>query len=549
MNIGQKITGRFLIMGGCLWMAGLTWAGQGGANFEVIRSASSTDGRTFTPDAGYRLVDGYVDAHVIKAETGNWLMLVSTTPNPERLPQQIYMARSSDGLTWQVNTNVLIRVPNGNALDPTAVALSNGAYRVYYIGTPTVEDPFSNFYLTSGVIQATSPTEWNFTPDPAAFGISGVSPEAVTLGNGAVRLYITSSQGGMKVYQATNGLAFTEESGALPQGSDPSVIDLGNGQMRMYYVAQEPGGLKEINTALSADGLNWTFEGRTGITNPTSNNAWGVPDSFLDPDHKTRLFWVAMPDSGSAQAMPAPIFSRVSAGIPVGKIQPASGSPAINFLNLSDAEWSQYALLAATAYLDANQIAAVVMDQASRIPYLTHSVSNLCTDYEALFGLADASLWATYAVDAAADLDGDGYVEYVVRDRASGYTYLVYTENGSNQVKTTGLALGLDPAIFANYRVEGGGDGNGDGYADLFIRDLATRMLYLVANDQAGGYGQVYPLFNFSAATWAQYRIESAGDYNGDGILDLVIQDSAQISSYKVFGIESNSYTSIEYIP
>lgn len=531
-----------------LWagIAGLTWAGQGGSVFEVILSATSTDGRTFIPDPGYRLADGYVDPHVIKVAAGDWLMLVSTTPDSSRRPQRIHMARSSDGITWQVNTNALITVSGGNALDPAAVDLGDGSYRVYYTGTPSM-DPFSGFYLTSGVIRATSATDWSFTPDAVSFGISCVSPEALALGGGAVRLY-TTEVGGIKAYKANDGLNFTAESGNFPPGSDPSVIDPGHGQMRMYYTTQNASGLKEIDTARSMDGLNWTVEGSTGITNPTTSQAWGVPDSFLDPDGNARLFWVAMPTGLSSPPLFVPVFSQLSGGIEVGKVQSKATDQATNFLQLSDTAWSQYDLIASTAYMSTeNEIATVVMDRSSQVPYLTHSTSNSLTDYEALFGLTD--LWSTYAVDAAADLDADGYVEYIVRDRATGYTWLVTTDSGANQVKTTGPVLGLDPSALVNYRIEAGGDWNGDGYADLFIRDLAVQLLYFVSNDGAGGYGEVLPLLGLFADTWEGYRVESTGDFDSDGHLDLVVQDSGKTASFKVFGTGSNTYSSYELIP
>lgn len=487
-----------------------------------------------------------MDPHVIKATAGDWLMLVSTTPSTTRLPQQIFMARSSDGITWQVNTNVLINVPGGNALDPTAVDLGDGSYRVYYAATPTA-DPFSGFYLTSGVIRATSATDWSFTPDNVSFGISGVSPEAMALGGGAVRLYVSGE--GMKVYRSANGLAFNQESSVLPNGSDPSVIDLGVGDLRMYYVNQGADGSKEINTARSTNGLDWAFEGHTGITNPiTSNRAWGVPDSFVDPAGKTRLYWVDIPSVPPVLTVSVPIFSQVSGNNTAGKVQTGATGQSVNFLQLSDADWAPYDLVASTACMNGdNEINAVVMDRTSRIHYLTHSVSNSLTGYENLFGLT--AEWSTYAVDAAADMDADGYAEYLVHDRGNGYAYQVSTQGGSNQVKSVSTVLGLDPSVFGNYLIEAAGDGNGDGYADLFVRDLGYQVVYFVENNGAGGCGRVLPLLRFSADVWAEYNVESTGDYNNDGLLDLVIQDTAKTASYKVFGTGSNSYSAIEYIP
>jgi hypothetical protein len=54
-------------------------------------------------------------------------------------------------------------------------------------------------------------SNWTFTDDGVSFNIFGVSPEAILLDDGSVRLYVTAI-GGMKVYKATDtdGLTFTE---------------------------------------------------------------------------------------------------------------------------------------------------------------------------------------------------------------------------------------------------------------------------------------------------------------------------------------------------
>ncbi len=126
--------------------------GTTGDNYEVIRSAVSTDGVTFTIEDGNRTQGGYVDSYVVKAVTDDWLGLFATTPEESRLPQKIYIGTSTDGLTWTIQSDPIITVPGGNALDPTAVPLGDGSYRVYYSSTPS-SDPFSGFYLKSGILR------------------------------------------------------------------------------------------------------------------------------------------------------------------------------------------------------------------------------------------------------------------------------------------------------------------------------------------------------------------------------------------------------------
>ncbi|MBI2439990.1 MAG: VCBS repeat-containing protein [Lentisphaerae bacterium] len=531
--------------------------GNGGAPeiYEVILSASSSDGQSFTQDQGYRFTNGYVDPYVLKAQSNNFLALVSTTPSSNRLPQQIYMAASTDGLNWQVNTNALITVAGGNALDPTAVALSNGTFRVYYTATTGV-DPFSGFYLTSGIISTNANGQWSFAPDGVSLGINGVSSEAWALTGTAVRIYLSSSAGGLKVYRAEDGLTFSEETASFPPGSDPTIIELQDHSLRLYYVAMNASNKKEIYTAISTNGLTWTAEGTAGIAaDDSSGNAWGVPDSFIDPDGKTRLFWVAMPSNAApaapSVACPLPVFSATVETNRVGRIQPGGSGSSVNFLDLSDAAWEPYQLIGATAHAPATgQIAVVVMDRATLVPYLVKAgEDNTYSSHEALFGFGDASVWAAYAVDAAGDLNADGFIEYVVRDRATGSTLLAYSAGATNQLQSTGYVLGIDPAALAGYRIEAAGDVYRDGYAELMVRDLSSGSVYLVGNNGAGAYDSVDPLFGLSASTWSQYHLESTGDFNGDGLLDFVVQDATVTETYKVFGTGSNSFASAELIP
>jgi len=141
---------------------------------------------------------------------------------------------------------------------------------------------------------------WTFSDDGVDFNIPGVSPEAVLLGDGSVRLYVTDM--GLLVYRASDGLTFAQESGSLPQGSDPTLIGLADGTVRMYYVDMSDG-TSEIWTARSSDGLTWSRETGTGIRNESGQRAWGVPDSVMLPDGRVRLYWVDMPENADPDAL------------------------------------------------------------------------------------------------------------------------------------------------------------------------------------------------------------------------------------------------------
>lgn len=101
-----------------------------GEQWEVLRTATSQDGITFTPDEGYAITDGYVDPFMLKAETGDWVLLLSTTPAEQRLPQKVYVATSTDGLTWDIAQDPLLEDKDRNYLDPSAVETAPGEWLV-----------------------------------------------------------------------------------------------------------------------------------------------------------------------------------------------------------------------------------------------------------------------------------------------------------------------------------------------------------------------------------------------------------------------------------
>ena len=96
-----------------------------GEPFEVIRVATSEDGVLFDALDEPVIVGGYVDPFVLQASEGDWLMLLSTTPHPPKLPQKLHLAKSVDGLTWVVDSNPLLVDAEWNYLDPTAIKLGD----------------------------------------------------------------------------------------------------------------------------------------------------------------------------------------------------------------------------------------------------------------------------------------------------------------------------------------------------------------------------------------------------------------------------------------
>ena len=175
----------------------------------------------------------------------------------------------------------------------TSMSISLWKGAAFYAAVKSYDSVESSGYSNIDLftIDDSGQSKWTFTEDNVNFGIYGVSPEAVLLDDGSVRLYVTGGRQGMKLYRASDGLTFTKETASLPLGgSDPTLIRLGDGTYRMYY-----NDLDTIKTATSPDGLAWTKESSTGISNTNGNGAWGVPDSIELPNGRIRLYWVDTP--------------------------------------------------------------------------------------------------------------------------------------------------------------------------------------------------------------------------------------------------------------
>ena len=121
---------------------------------EVVDSATSHDGLTFTADAGHRLTGGYVDPAVLRLADGTWLMIVSRTPREQ---QRLFLAHSADASTWTLDRSPVYQPAGGaNALDPTPLQLADGRIRVYYSAAAAGRQLSGPFVVRSGVLATTT---------------------------------------------------------------------------------------------------------------------------------------------------------------------------------------------------------------------------------------------------------------------------------------------------------------------------------------------------------------------------------------------------------
>jgi hypothetical protein len=97
---------------------------------EKVRSYISDDGISFTQESGFRLEGGFVDTEVIRAKSGDWLMMTSTGPGCGNGMQQLFVTSSTDGLTWS-KPQVLTK-DDKRRLDPTGYEVAPNVFRIYY---------------------------------------------------------------------------------------------------------------------------------------------------------------------------------------------------------------------------------------------------------------------------------------------------------------------------------------------------------------------------------------------------------------------------------
>ena len=96
----------------------------------VSATSTGTSGTSFKKDPGQRTTGGYVDFEVLQAKKGDWIAVMSSTP--ETLPSQpqgLFVGTSKNGLSWDVNPENL--APKSMSyLDPTGVAIGPNQWQL-----------------------------------------------------------------------------------------------------------------------------------------------------------------------------------------------------------------------------------------------------------------------------------------------------------------------------------------------------------------------------------------------------------------------------------
>src|SRR5439155_355201 len=125
----------------------------------------------------------------------------------------------------------------------------------------------------------------------------------------------------------------------------------------------------------------------------------------------------------------------------------------------------------------------------------------------------------------ARDLTGDGRSDVLWRNASTGENYL-YPMNGTRILSSEGYLRTVgDP----NWKVAGIGDFDGDGKADILWRNAVTGENYIWLMNGLSTASQGSDNFVVPASGW---KVQGIGDFDGDGKADLLWRNTSTGENY-----------------
>jgi hypothetical protein len=167
-----------------------------------------------------------------------------------------------------------------------------------------------------------------------------------------------------------------------------------------------------------------------------------------------------------------------------------------------------------------SQSDVLVRNSGTGIWYLYHmNGRNRVNDADTgSIAISTEAAWQTAGV---ADFNGDGQADVLVRDTGTGQWYL-YALNGRT-IQGGGATGGVPMAADLNWQAVGVSDVSGDGKADVLLRNSSTGLWYLYVLDgrsiQGGGATGGVPMIQDTA--WA---VVAMTDITGDGKGDVLMR-------------------------
>jgi hypothetical protein len=235
------------------------------------RSAISSDGLTFTMEAGARVPEGHGHMRVIRLADGR-IRAYNISQNGI-----VSSVSSDDGVTFtsepgfRVTGSAIGFTPSGCSI----VRMASGIWRMYFSSLPIPGEGVVEHRVRS----AFSADLLNWTLDegirigPGAPTLTGAAehPAAWANADGSVSLfYFRNTSFRMMVATARDGVTFTTEADTgIMQANDPDIVAISGGRLRMYYNWSDGSSTGKVYSA--------TYSG------PAFTAAWDAPVSPLRP--------------------------------------------------------------------------------------------------------------------------------------------------------------------------------------------------------------------------------------------------------------------------
>lgn len=202
-----------------------------------LKSATSTNGLTFVPDAGSR--GQMSDCAVVYLAAGGYRFLWPEGPNGNLV---LKSATSADGLTFTVETGERFRPGAGDAgisQVPHVIRLADGRWRLSYVADWFGAGGAGPRNNTRTAISTDEGLTWS-VENPAATGVDTVDPDVVKVEDGSYRLYYKHHEA-FRAATSPDGFAYASSGEAgravldAADRFDPAVIRFPDGTIRVYF--------------------------------------------------------------------------------------------------------------------------------------------------------------------------------------------------------------------------------------------------------------------------------------------------------------------------
>jgi hypothetical protein len=130
-----------------------------------------------------------------------------------------------------------------------------------------------------------------------------------------------------------------------------------------------------------------------------------------------------------------------------------------------------------------------------------------------------------WRVVGAADFTGEGKPDLLWRNSTNG-SNVIWKMNGVNfqQILTLAPNIGTDGVVSTNWQIQGVGDFNKDGKADIVWRDSISgrNLIWYLNGANFSASADIIDVYGSNTVSDQSFRIEGVGDFNGDGNVDLL---------------------------